>query len=92
MSRPFTLNFYLCVFLLLTGVAGAQTTPTQSQLPADAELADIRFEGVSNPNLESLLRVRLVSRAGVPVSEIDLTARTQPRSQSRYLFAGELVD
>ncbi len=72
--------------MLLTGAQAtatqAQTSQTQAsqtqteqvQLPADAKLAEIRFEGVSNPSIESLLKVRLVSRAGVPVSEIDLSA------------------
>ena len=87
MSRPlFALFFCLFFnFLSVLGVAGAQPAPPQStptptptqapaQLPTGAELADIRFEGISDPTTESLVQVRLVSRPGVPVADIDLAA------------------
>jgi len=74
--------FFLCLGLLLAGAAGAQPASppstqvqsAQAQFPADAELAEIRFEGVSDDTIRSLVRVQLVSRPGVPVSEIDLAA------------------
>ena len=87
MSRPF-LALFLC-FLSLN-LATAQSAPPaaapQAQVtsvPADAALADIRFEGVSDPTTESLMRVRLTSRTGTRVSDIDL-----PAERNRILNSG----
>ena len=76
--------FCLCFSLSfpLTALALAQTTPPSAspkdavaeQLPADARLAEIRFEGITDPTIESLMRVRLTARPGVLVSDLDLAA------------------
>ena len=58
-------------------------TQVSAGVPADAELAAIRFEGVSDPTTESLMRVRLTSRPGVRVSDIDL-----PAERNRILGSG----
>ena len=85
LPKPF---LSLCLCFLLTAFASvtAQTTPqTTAQtappkeavaepIPADAKLAEIRFEGISDPTIKSLVRVLLVSRPGVPVSDLDLPA------------------
>jgi len=63
-------RFCLLVCFFLLGLATAQEATQAPQ----GELAEIRIEGVSDPILESLIRVRLVSRPGVPVDEIDLEA------------------
>ena len=47
---------------------------TQPGFPADAKLAEVRFEGISDPAIKSLMRVRLTSRPGVLVSDINLSA------------------
>ena len=56
----------------------AQSDPAKEAvaepIPADAKLAEIRFEGISDDAIESLVRVLLVSRPGVPVADIDLSA------------------
>ena len=89
LPKPFLL-LCLCVSLTAFASVTAQTSPqTTAQnpvqtappkeavtepIPADAKLAEIRFEGISNEAIESLVRVLLVSRPGVPVSDIDLSA------------------
>ncbi len=50
----------------------AQSTPTTQEVSGD--LAEIRFEGITNPTTESLVRVRLVARRGTPVGRINLEA------------------
>ena len=91
MSRS-SVRYFFCLiglsFAIFSG-ATAQTTgaaqpQTQSaQIPADAVLADIRFEGISDDSTVSLMRVRLVSRPGVRVSDIDL-----PAERNRILSSG----
>ncbi len=89
LPKPFLL-LCLCVSLTaFTSVTAQTTTQTPPQttpqtappkeavaepIPADAKLAEIRFEGISDSTIESLVRVLLVSRPGVPVSDIDLSA------------------
>ena len=85
LSKPFLL-FCLCLSLTTfasviaqtTTQTAAQTAPPKEAvaepIPADAKLAEIRFEGISDPTIKSLVRVLLVSRPGVPVSDIDLSA------------------
>ena len=70
-------RYPLVLFCLLLAFASAQPpqpSQTVQQLPAGAELAEIRFEGISDPSIESLVEVRLISRPGVSVSDIDLAA------------------
>ena len=87
------LSFCL-VYLSLLGTVTAQSgtaqpgatqsaTQVSAAIAADAKLAAIRFEGVSDPTTESLMRVRLTSRPGVRVSDIDL-----PAERNRILSSG----
>lgn len=86
MSTPFRALFF-CVLCALAPSGFAQPAqtaqPEAAQLPADAVLAEVRFEGVSSPQIESLLRVNLTSRPGVQVGDIDL-----PAERNRILNLG----
>lgn len=86
MSRPLLALLYLLLLVTVVPTVSAQSAPPagqQAQIPADATLAAIRFEGVSDPSTESLMQVRLVSRPGVRVSDIDL-----PAERNRILNSG----
>lgn len=92
MSRPLFvryLSFCLSVFTLFLFLGTAAAQPASSgaeasvQIPADATLADIRFEGISKEITKSLLRVNLLSRPGVRVSDINL-----PAERNRVLNLG----
>ena len=63
-----------CLLLAFASAQPPQPSQTVQQIPAGAELAEIRFEGISDPSIESLVQVRLVSRPGVSVADIDLPA------------------
>lgn len=86
MSTPLRALFF-CVLCALAPFSFAQPDqPAQSEaarLPADAVLAEVRFEGVSSSQIESLLRVNLTSRPGVQVGDIDL-----PAERNRILNLG----
>ena len=79
MCANFT-RFSICLLCLLLSVPlhaaaqgeSAQSAPTTQEVSGD--LADIRFEGISNDTTRSLVRVRLVARPGTPVERINLEA------------------
>lgn len=79
MTSLVRLRALLVLILLFGGATAAQNasenapSSTLQSFPEGATLAAIRVEGAST-SLDSLIRVNLVSRAGVPVADIDLEA------------------
>lgn len=57
-----------------TPAARTTVAPNVQTFPADATLSDIRLEGIESSVLQSLVRVRLVARPGMPLKDIDLSA------------------
>ncbi len=71
------IRLFICLCLCLTFYAaaqGEQAQQTQGAQAVSGDLAEIRFEGISNPTTQSLVRVRLVARPGTPVERINLEA------------------
>lgn len=74
MPRPLRALFF-CVFCALTSPGFAQPpAPVEAQFSPDTPLAEVRIEGVSDPQTEFLTRTRLSARPGVQVGDIDLAA------------------